>query len=550
MKYRIPVTLCLMALSTQIVVAQPKSDKKVVKQLKQDIGYLASDELQGRRTGSEGEKMAADYITKYYSKIGVQPYKGKFIYPFTFVNGKKINNATHININGKALNLEKEAFPLPFSGDGKVTSEILPDVYEQGNIWMISLFENEEEAKDPHFDWEKKAFERALEAKRAGATGVLFYDQYDAKYPAVFNSKSDYETIDIPVAYLTYENFHSSIEGSEKNIPVSLNIHISKTELTGHNIAGYIDNGAKYTVVIGAHYDHLGLGEDGNSLHAKKDGSIHNGADDNASGTAAVMQMASWIKERGLNNYNYLFLHFSGEELGLIGSKAFVKDMKLDGDKTAYMINMDMVGRLNDSTHALTVGGVGTSSVWGTVINNQDEVDNFKLVIDSSGVGPSDHTSFYHAEIPVLFFFTGTHSDYHKPSDDADKVNYEGEAQILHYIYDIVKTMENKEKPDYIKTKQTTVGKVRFKVTLGIMPDYSFQEGGVRIDGVSEDRPAMKAGLKAGDVIVKIGDYEISGMQSYMQALGEFEEGDNTSVIVLRDEKEMKFPLTFTPKEK
>ncbi len=210
------------------------------------------------------------------------------------------------------------------------------------------------------------------------------------------------------------------------------------------------------------------------------------------------------------------------------------------------MMNMDMVGRLNDSTHALTVGGVGTSPVWGKVVNTNDE--RFKIGIDSSGVGPSDHSSFYYKGIPVLFFFTGTHSDYHKPSDDADKINYEGQAEVMQYMYAIVENMDGKKKPMFTETKQTTVGKVRFKVTLGVMPDYSFNDGGLRIDGATEGRPAANAGLKGGDIITKLGDNEIRGIQTYMEALGKFEEGDKTMVTFMRDGKEITRPLTFTPK--
>jgi Zn-dependent M28 family amino/carboxypeptidase len=325
------------------------------------------------------------------------------------------------------------------------------------------------------------------------------------------------------------------------NIPVELNISLKRTETTGHNVTAYIDNGARHTVVIGAHYDHLGWGHDGNSLNAKKDNQVHNGADDNASGTAALIQIAEWVKKNKLKNYNYLFISFSGEEEGLIGSKAIVKEMQFDSNKIAYMLNMDMVGRLNDSTHALTLGGVGTSPSWAMFTKDK----RFKMGIDSAGAGPSDHTSFYYAGIPVLFVFTGLHTDYHKPSDDADKLNYEGQAMVMHYVYDIIAKMDKEPKPSYRTTKQPAVGKVRFKVTLGIMPDYSFQEGGVRVDGVTDNKPAIKAGIKGGDIITQLGKYKINGMQTYMEALGAFKEGDRTEVTIQRDGKELVLPIEF-----
>lgn len=526
--------------------AQNVSEKKIVKQLKKDISYLASDKLEGRRTGSEGEKLAADYVIKYYTENGISGYKNQYLYPFTFTIGRTQGQNTKIMVNNVDLKKEKLAFPLSFSGNSAASGAIMPDVMEEGKIWMMPMFEDEDQAKDAHFNWEKAAFERCQNAIKSGATAVVFYDQYNAKYPAEFNKRTEYEPLAIPVAYITYDGYTKHIANNSE-VELNIDTDLKDKKLTGNNILAHINNNAKYTVVLGAHYDHLGHGEDGNSLHAAKDGAIHNGADDNASGTAALMQLANWIKTNGIKNYNYVFMHFSAEELGLIGSKKIVEQLGLDSNSVAYMINMDMVGRLNDSTHALTVGGVGTSPVWGKVVNMDDE--RFKLVTDSSGVGPSDHSSFYYKGIPVLFFFTGTHTDYHKPSDDADKINYSGQAQIMQYIYGVVAKMDKMPKPAYTATKQTTVGKVRFKVTLGVMPDYSYTEGGLRIDGVTDGKPAMKAGLKGGDIILKIGEHEIRGIQTYMETLGKFAEGDKTKVIIKRDGKEMTLPLEFTPKK-
>lgn len=546
MNFRVYVAcILLIANASPISVSAQKSTKKIVKQLKADIGYLASDELEGRYTGSAGEHKAADYIKGRYKDMEILPYEGKYKHPFDFVNGKEILEATKIRVGDNAMSIQEQAFPLPFSANKKMYSEVLPDVMEQGNIWMIPLYADKNEADDAHFDWEKIAYEKCKEAEKQGATGVLLYDSYNAKYPAGYNAKSDYETLNIPVAFLSYDAYVAHVSKENSSIPVELNIHLKKTEMTGTNVAAYIDNGKKLTVVIGAHYDHLGYGADGSSLYpnAKKAHLIHNGADDNASGTAALLQIAGWIKSNELHNYNYLFINFSGEELGLLGSKAFVKSEQLDSNKIAYMINMDMVGRLNDSTHALTIGGYGTSPEWSKIIdkNNPD----YKIVIDSSGVGPSDHTSFYYANIPVLFFFTGTHHDYHKPSDDADKINYEGEAEVMKYIYTVVTKMDKEPRPHFHTTKQTTIGKTRFKVTLGIMPDYSFEEGGVRVDGVSDDKPAIRAGIKAGDIITQLGDNKVNGMQTYMDALGKFEPGDKTTVTIQRDGKEMVLPIQF-----
>ncbi len=534
------------------VFAQKKAAKKVAQELQADVAYLASDELEGRRTGTVGEHKAADYIEKRYRAEEVAPYKSQYSYPFHFIYGKEIASGTAVLINGTPMKMDEDVFPLPFSANKHMAGDVLPDVMEQGNIWLLPLYADQDAANNPHFEADQSMFDRSKEAQKQGASAVMFYDGYGSKWEPVFNKHSELEQLGIPVVYLTHSAYQKYVKqpdtGAQKGLSVDLNVSVNKVERTGTNIAAYIDNHARYTVILGAHYDHLGYGEDGNSLYANavKEHQIHHGADDNASGTAAVLQMAKWVKKNSkkLNHYNYLFLNFSGEELGLYGSKNFVKDQSIDSAHIAYMINMDMVGRLNDSTHYLELGGVGTSPAWGDVVA---EGTDFKLKLDSSGVGPSDHTSFYNVGIPVLFFFTGQHMDYHKPSDKAELLNYAGEAMVLDYVKKVVTKLDKENvKPAFTATKQTATGRRSYKVSLGIMPDYSFQEGGVRVDGVSDNRPAMKAGIKRGDIITKLGDVRINGLQSYMEALGKLSPGDKTQVTVTRDGKEMVLPVEMS----
>src|SRR5450631_4423737 len=210
------------------------------------------------------------------------------------------------------------------------------------------------------------------------------------------------------------------------------------------------------------------------------------------------------------------------------------------------MVNMDMIGRLNDSTHSLTIGGFGTSPQWADLIAGTLNKKVFVLNVDSSGTGPSDHTSFYLKGIPVLFFFTGIHSDYHKPTDLAEKINYTGELQIIHLIYALIQKMDGMNKPVFAKTRDRQFGVApAFNVTLGIMPDYSFPGSGVRIDAISEGRPAEIAGLKTGDVIVKLGDFAVISLQTYMEALSKFNRGDQTTVEFLRGQEQMKTSVQF-----
>jgi Peptidase family M28/PDZ domain len=310
------------------------------------------------------------------------------------------------------------------------------------------------------------------------------------------------------------------------------------------NVAGFLDNGAPHTIVIGAHYDHLGLGHDHNSLEANPEGKIHNGADDNASGTTGVIALAKYFQNNGIKeNSNFLFLCYSGEELGLLGSKKYCETPTIDLKTVNYAINMDMIGRLNPTTKRLVVGGVGTAPNFSTLVDMMP--GDIVAVKDSSGIGPSDHTSFYLKDIPVLFFFTGGHSDYHKPTDDADKINYKGMIEVLDYAVGMIQRLDDKGKLTFQATKKKAEDTPSFKVTLGIMPDYAFDGMGVRIDGVTDNRPAAKAGLLKGDVIIQLGDLPVTDMQAYMKGLSNYKKGDETTVKVKRNAEEITAKVIF-----
>ena len=312
----------------------------------------------------------------------------------------------------------------------------------------------------------------------------------------------------------------------------------NENQIFSKNVIGFIDNGAKNTVVIGAHYDHLGYGGQG-SLYVGKE--IHNGADDNASGTALMLDLANQLKFENFNN-NYLFIGFSGEEMGLLGSNYFVKNPTIDLSSINYMINLDMVGRLKEDK-SLAIYGVGTSPIFKQTINSNN--DSFNIIENESGVGPSDHTSFYINDIPVLHFFTGQHADYHKPSDDSDKINYEGVKEISDYIFSLISDLNDNGRIAFRKTKNESEEVPRFKVSLGVMPDYMFNKGGMRIDAVTENRPGYKAGLIKGDVVIKLGEDDVEDMMSYMKALSKFESGDTTFVVVKREQDTIKKEVTF-----
>jgi len=340
-----------------------------------------------------------------------------------------------------------------------------------------------------------------------------------------------------------YQNFSFSFKKPTINNPHGEGEAVQKT---GKNVVGYLDNGAQYTIIIGGHYDHLGTGLMGSSRDANPEGKIHNGADDNASGTAGGMELARYYSENKIKEKcNFIFIAFSGEELGLVGSKKFAEYEKFNPSAMQCMINMDMIGRLNDSSKKMMVHGVGTSPVWGNMVE-KFKPEGITAGTDSSGTGPTDHTTFYLKDIPVLSFFTGQHKQYHTPEDDADLINYDGEVTVLQYIARIADTVATMPKIAFTKTATKDQGtSVRFKVTLGIMPDYTFEGKGVKVDGVTEGKPADKAGVVTGDVITSMGEMVIENIQDYMKALAAFEKGNTTTLRVKRGEEFITLSVEF-----
>lgn len=328
---------------------------------------------------------------------------------------------------------------------------------------------------------------------------------------------------------------------------VKLNPHDENTSINteGRNVIGYLDNKADKTIVIGAHYDHLGLNEHNHSTLANSAGQIHNGADDNASGVSTVLELARiFSKNKTKENVNYVFVLFSGEEDGLIGSKKFAENVKTKYPNVISMINLDMVGRLNKDK-VLNVGGVGTSPIFPDLVK-KDKPAGFNLALDESGVGPSDHTSFYLKDIPVLFFFTGTHEDYHKPSDDTEKINFDGTRIITNYVFGVANEIGNSANVPFTKTKISQTKAVpKYKVTLGIMPNYADTKDGLHIDGVTENRPAANAGILAGDILIQIGDCKITEVYSYMDCLSKLNAGDEKEVTVTRNGEKKVFKVKF-----
>jgi len=530
-----------------------KEDRQLQNALQLHVTYLSSDMLEGRRTGTAGEKLAAEYISKTFREIGLAPKGTSDYYQYFDINeGRQINNTTRLSINGNNLVLHKDYFPLAYSANATV--EAIPSIalQESGMPWFFDLKEMlEGNRNNPHFDLNAALQQKINEMMRRGANSVFLYNTSAIADGLGFAEKDRTAPLSIPVIYIQKDAAKKYFSDVAAALDMNFKTDIGAKLRRSTNVVGYLDNGAATTVVLGAHFDHLGFGEDGNSMFQAGAKEIHNGADDNASGTAALIEIARALKNSKNKQHNFLFIAFSGEELGLYGSRHFVDNPTIDLKSVSYMINMDMLGRLNESSKLITVGGYGTSPVWGELYNatgkNKLYNTNLAFRFDSSGTGPSDHTSFYRKDIPVLFYFTGLHSDYHKPTDDADKINYTGQLHIVKHILSLIEaTGRYPGKLTFNKTRemQTTTA-TRFSVSLGIMPDYTFNGSGVRVDGVSEGRAAQKAGIRSGDVITALGDNKVTSVENYMQALSKYKKGDTTQVTFQRDKETMTATIEF-----
>jgi aminopeptidase YwaD len=538
--------LGVLLLNTVPVFAAKGKLKKQKEQIKKDIYFLASDSLEGRRTGTPGEEIAAFYIAGRLQNMNVAPYGNSYFQNWQTADGKIIDSTVQtLQIDGIEIPLENYAI-LPCGANETVDEYVMQQVKEQGTIELIPISKiSTKNLNNPHDDAMTLYEEVIKKSESAMAKAVILYNDIDSSYDYTYNgkTKSTYNCT-VPVAFLHYTTYKKYIAPALKNewISIKLTTAVIDKIVEGINIVGYINNKAATTVVIGAHYDHLGYGEDHNSLHTGEP-AIHNGADDNASGVAALLALAEMLKTKKFTNNNYVLAAFSGEELGLFGSKKFVKRNTGIIDSLNYMINMDMVGRYDAAKKAMTIGGVGTSPAFIPSIEKSKKF--FTPKYDSAGVGPSDHTSFYMEDKPVLFFFTGLHTDYHKPSDDAEKVNIDGEANIINYIYSLIGLLDKQGKLPFTKTKEPKMEAVAFKVTLGIMPDYTFSGAGVHADGVTDGKPAKLAGILAGDIILKIGEYATADMTAYMKALAKHKKGDEVNVVLLRGKDEVVVKVKF-----
>ncbi len=523
-------------------LAEEKANAELLAKLTAHVKFLSDDKLEGRRSGSAGEALALQYITEQYRMMGLLPAGNNgYVQEFMIKEGKQIDPAGFFEIDGKKLKAVQDYFPLAFSPDADITGTPAMALSEPKQPWFLDLKDQLEENKgNPHFDVEDAIRKAAITVSGKGATALIVYNTSTLVDNIQFNKNDSSAASGLPVVYITKEGYEKYFSDHSATLNLHLKIKISNRSRTAHNILGFIDNHAANTVILGAHYDHLGYGEDKTALDTGH--IIHNGADDNASGSSALLELAAMLKTKAPVNNNYLIMHFSGEEQGLLGSKYWLDNRSIAINPN-YMINMDMVGRY-DTAHKLTIGGYGTSPVWGEVFAATKT--NLLVKFDSTGSGPSDHAAFYRKDIPVLFLFTGSHSDYHKATDDWDKVNFEGEREIVKLVYQVIEQTDTKGKLAFTKTNDPQQGRgTGFKVSLGVIPDYGFSGTGMRIDGVSPGKLAEKIGLQKGDILLQLGDYKFVDVNSYMTTLGKFNKGDKTKLRIKRGNEEKEFDLVF-----
>lgn len=539
-----------------------QSDSAVITRVKNDIIILASDSFMGRETGTEGEIMARDYIISQYKKIGIAPYFSDRVYiqSFTYKDSPSLGDSNFFKIGKKNFVLNEDFYPLSYSASSGITCETVNvgygvvysaaeyDDYKnksglKGKIFIIETSLPKENKQDTNYikllDLQKKIDT----AVAHGASGIIFVNSDKYSIDPASKLTTYILPSPVPVIFAKEKSFKKLHAKKKKNI-VDINVDIERKIMTGYNIAAYIDNNAPTTIIIGGHYDHIGIGKE-NSRYTGTIPQIHNGADDNASGTAAVIEMARYFMNTDKKNHNYLFMNFSGEEKGLCGSSFFTKSSSFDTSKVSYMLNMDMIGRYDTSKVGLDIIGTGTSIMWDTLIA-LNAGSNLKVKKNKSGFEGSDQMSFYLKNIPILFLFTGIHTDYHMPGDDADKINFAGETEIVKFAEKLVESTDTIKKMPFSITKDESSTRMpKMSVTLGVVPDHSFDGKGLRIQGTMPGKTAEKAGLKADDIILKIGDYEVSEIMSYMKALGHFKKGNKTKVIVKRGEETLTIDVEF-----
>lgn len=533
-------------------------DSTSIYRMKTIIEYLASESMMGRESGTAYEIKARDYIIKKFSDAEIMPFIGdtSYIHSFTFNQRLLSTTNNYLKINKKEYKLDADFYPLSISGTtsakGKAITATIDGNYNivyqipsdsnkiKDNILVIDIAKQGQE-KTSRSKAVIHRYQLIEVASRTGAKGIILINTQPNLMPNPTGriSKTD-SCYSIPIIFAQQKALKTLLDATTCEIEFS--VSIQNETLNSYNVVGIIDNKAPLSIIIGAHYDHLGYHYDyTDDFHINKE--IYNGADDNATGVAAIIELA---KSKKLSDkFNYLFIAFGAEEKGLLGSSAFVNSEHFQRLNYQCMLNFDMVGRIDTATHKLSLIGTGTSSWWDSLIKITYS-DYLNIKTSPSGIGGSDHTSFYLKGLPVLFYFGSMHTDYHQTTDDVEKINYTGQYHVIHFTHTLTKNMENIGKMDYVKTDRGDKNSSRSRGPgLGIMPDHAYEGKGIKIAAVTKDKPADKAQLMEGDIIIEIGSTQITDIQTYMNVLSKIKKGEETKIKVLRSNTTIETLITL-----
>jgi len=441
------------------------SSEPLEKRLRNHINFLASDALHGRETGTQYEKMATAYVKNEFKLIGLEPMgeNGTFYQDYKYIAGKSLGKNNHLIIDGVELEIEKDFIPLNFSASGAVEGKLLNkgfDVYSEKSGFTVQN-SNEELQKGiflikiSTLDSNKiirywkylELRDLVVTAEKQGALAVIFYSNDSALVDVKTNFKNKIPSVQIPVVFVT----NNTLIRSDSTQIIHIKVEHMEHWRTGRNVVGLIDNGSENTIIIAGHHDGLGHGEYSESFSEDDTHLIHNGADDGASGISVLIEFARRVKTHNMNKNNYLFISFSGEEIGLLGSSYYTNYPTIDLKKVTCMISLDHIGRMDSIEENFILYGVGTSPGWSELLNEIKKEGN-SIITYATGIGLTDYTSFYLKNIPVLGFCTNVHKDFHTPADDADKINYEGMIRIFDCITQIDSALAYSGKLEFTNT--------------------------------------------------------------------------------------------------
>ncbi len=585
MRILLVIIIGLMILNCTHHNLQPVIADITVEELYEHVAFLASDSLKGRKPGTPEADIAARYIRDQIKKAGLQLLGDDGFQYFDVITAVEPGPANNLSFDNFTVKINEDYIPLAFSKDTSAQAKVVfvdygfdfdddsiswhsyKDLDVKGKYVLVLRGDPDPERGHSVFESYNSLRHKVLVAKDKGASGVIFVsgekiDPDDALIEMTVNdgrTSAGVQVIHIKrhVADRMLANRNVTIKSLEKEIndyrqPMSIKLDqivnisteiVKKSESTQNVLALLRGNDPvlkEEYIVIGAHYDHLGLGGSGSGSRRPDTVAIHNGADDNASGVASIIEIVEKMASRKNElKRSIIFIAFGAEEMGLLGSKFFIDHSPIHIEDIIAMLNLDMVGSLNKETKVLTIGGTGTAIGLSDLVNQL--VDSTKLIVKQSteGYGPSDHASFYMKDIPVIFFFTGVTEEYHTPDDIVDSLNFIGQKVVSEYAYDLAMAIDMRNEALVYQEAgpkiRTEGGRRSLKVTLGIMPDFaSVNSKGVRADIVIKDRPAYRAGMQNGDIIMAMDGKPVGDIYEYMARLKEFKKGQRISVDVIR----------------